>query len=222
MPRFAQAVTGMLALEALLFGSWPVVPVALALILLNLAGPRWSPVARLFSLFAPPPKDLEPAAPVRFAQVMAAAMLTCAIVLWVLGLETAGWVVVGVVGAVAIFSAATGFCVGCEIHRLTFARTRGAAADDLRVPLGLEGAGPWLVVLTAPGCARCEPVARALEARADGRPVVRVDLAANPEAATVPVRTVPAALAVASDGRLVSARAGRLGPGELEALAAAV
>lgn len=221
-PRFAQAVTGVLALEAVVFGSWPVVPVALALILLNLAGPRWSPVAHLFRLFAPPPKDLEPAAPVRFAQVMAAVMLSAAIALWLTGFETAGWIVVGAVGVVALFSAATGFCIGCEIHRLLFAARRGEAGADLRGVLGLEGAGPWLVVLTAPGCARCEPVARALERAADGREVVRVDLAARPQAAAVPVRTVPAAIAVDGEGGLVAARAGRLAPGDLDAVVAAV
>lgn len=221
-PRFAQAITGVLALEALLFGSWPVVPVALALILLNLAGPRWSPVAWLFRLFAPPPKDLEPVSPVRFAQGMAAVMLSAAIVLWLTGLETAGWVVVGVVGVVAVFSAATGICVGCEIYRLLLSLRRGDAGDDLRAPLGLEGQGPWLVVLTAPGCARCEPVAQALERTADGREVVRVNLAARPQAAAVPVRSVPAALAVDHRGRLVSLRAGKLAPADLEAVVAAV
>lgn len=221
-PRFAQAITGMLALEAVVFGSWPVVPVALALIVLNLMGPRWSPVAWLFRLFAPPPRDLEPATPVRFAQILAATMLGAAIVLWLTGLGTAGWIVVGVVAVVALFSAATGFCIGCEMYRLVFAVRRAAPGTDLRAALGLSGAGPWLVVLTAPGCARCEPVARALEKAADGRTVVRVDLAARPEAAVLPVRTVPAALAIGGDGALLTARSGRLAAADLDAVAAAV
>jgi hypothetical protein len=77
------------------------------------------------------------------------------------------------------------------------------------------------VVLTAPGCSRCEPAARALEAVA-GAPVTRVDLSRRPRAGRVPVRSVPAALAVDREGRLRAARAGRLEPADLEAVAAAV
>ncbi|MGB1626202.1 MAG: DUF4395 family protein, partial [Miltoncostaeaceae bacterium] len=49
-PRFAQAITGLLCLEAVLFQTPAVVAVAAALIVLALIGPRWSPVAYLFAL----------------------------------------------------------------------------------------------------------------------------------------------------------------------------
>lgn len=221
-PRFSQAVTGVLCLEAVVFQTWPVVAVALALIALNLADPRLSPVAWLFRLVARPTGELEPAAPVRFAQYMAVAMLAAALGAFAAGWWLAGWIVVGAVSAVAIFSAASGFCIGCEIYRVLLASRRGGEGDDLRGPLGLGGEGPWLVVLTAPGCARCEPVAREFERAADGREVVRVNLAERPAAAVVPVRSVPAVLAVGADGRLVSARAGALKRPELTEIAAAV
>ncbi|MFP5450814.1 MAG: DUF4395 family protein [Thermoleophilia bacterium] len=220
-PRFAQAVTGVLCLEAAIFQVWPVVGVALGLIVLNLAGPRWSPVGWLFRMIAPPPKEMEPVAPVRFAQGMAVAMLAASLVLVALGLELAAWVIVWAVSIVALFSAISGICVGCEIYRLLLASRRGDERADLRAPLGLTGQGPWLVVLTAPGCVRCEPVAREFE-RAAGREVLRVSLAERPGAAVVPVRSVPAALAVGADGRLVSARAGALKRPELTEIAAAV
>ena len=220
-PRFAQAVTGVLCLEAAIFQVWPVVGVALGLIVLNLAGPRWSPVGWLFRMIAPPPKEMEPVAPVRFAQGMAVAMLAASLVLVALGLELAAWVIVWAVSIVALFSAISGICVGCEIYRLLLASRRGDEQADLRAPLGLTGQGPWLVVLTAPGCVRCEPVAREFE-RAAGREVLRVSLAERPGAAVVPVRSVPAALAVGADGRLVSARAGALKRPELTEIAAAV
>ena len=92
----------------------------------------------------------------------------------------------------------------------------------MRGDLGLTGDGPWLVVLTAPGCARCEPVAREIEAAAGGREVVRVSLAEHPRAAALPVRSVPAALAVDADGRVRAARAGRLGPGRPRGVLAAL
>jgi hypothetical protein len=125
------------------------------------------------------------------------------------------------VAAVALISAVSGFCIGCEAYRLLLAR-RSGAEGDLRGDLGLRGAGPWLVVLTAPGCARCEPVARELERAAGGREVLRVSLAEHPRAAALPVRSVPAALAIGEDGRLRRARAGRLGGPEIAEVVAAV
>jgi hypothetical protein len=219
-PRFAQAITGLLCLEAILFGTPPAVVVALALVLLGIAGPRWSPVAWLFRLVARAPERLEPAAPVRFSQGIAAVALSASVVLLYAGAETAGWIVAALVAALALLSALTGVCVGCETYRLLLAR--GARGDDVRARLGLRGEGPWLVVLTAPGCARCEPVARQLEGAAGGREVVRVSLAERPGAATLPVKSVPAALAVDRDGRLRAARAGRLSPADLEAVLAAL
>jgi Domain of unknown function (DUF4395) len=220
LPRFGQAITGVMCLEALIFQTWPAVAVALGLVLLSLAGPRWSPVAWLFRLVARPPGSLEPAAPVRFSQWMAAVALSAALALILAGADVAGWILVGLVSGVALLSAITGFCVGCEVYRLLV--RRGGGAEDLRGPLGLQGRGPWLVVLTAPGCARCEPVARALADGAGDRDVVRVDIARRPEARAVPVRSLPAALAVAPDGRAREARAGRLGEADLQAVLAAL
>jgi hypothetical protein len=220
-PRFAQAITGVLCLEAILFDTPLAVVVALALVLLNLLAPRWSPVAWVFRRIAPPPGDLEPVAPVRFAQALAAVFLGLALVLLGVGADLAGWIVVGLVTAVALVSAISGVCVGCEIYRLLLAWRRGAPTD-VRGDLGLTGDGPWLVVLTAPGCARCEPVAREMERVAGAeRQVHRVSLREHPRAASLPVRSVPAALAVSPDGTVRAARAGRLdGPVLSEVLAA--
>ena len=219
LPRFSQAITGAISLEALAFQSWAAVCVALVLVAGNLAGPQFSPVARLFRFFARPPEELEPAAPVRFAQGIALVMLTAAIVLWVLGWAAAGWVLVGVVAVVAIFSAASGICVGCELYRLLL---RGRhSGDDLRGDLGLTGDGPWLVLVTAPGCARCEPVAREVATLAAPNDLVRVDLVRTPRAANTGIRSVPALLAIGKDGRLRESRAGRLDRAEIDPVLAA-
>jgi len=221
-PRFAQAITGALCLEAVAFGQWVPVAVALALILLSLAGPRWSPVGWVFRRIAPPAAELEPAAPARFSQMLAAIFLTLGLALLALGLGLGGWVVIGLVAAMALFSAISGICVGCEVYRLLLASRHGGDGD-VRADLGLTGSGPWLVVLTAPGCARCEPVARALQSAAgDEREVLRVNLAEHPRAASLPVRSVPAAMVVGADGRLRVARAGRLGSPELAQVLAAL
>ncbi len=220
-PRFAQAITGVLALEAIVFDTPAALVVALALVLLSLAGPRWSPVGWVFRRIAPPATELEPAAPVRFSQGLAAAFLTTSLALLALGAGVASAIVAGMVSAVALVSAITGVCIGCEAYRLVLALRRGDS-EDVRADLGLTGAGPWLVVLTAPGCARCEPVARQMQSAAGDREVVRVDLAQRPRAASLPVRSVPAALAVGHDGRLRMARAGRLDPSEIAQVLAAV
>ncbi len=220
LPRFSQAITGVISLEALAFQDPWAVAVALALVVIALLAPRYSPVNRLFALFARPASDVEPVAPVRFAQGMAVSGLGGALVLFALGAATAGWIIVGVIGVVALFSAVSGVCVGCEIYRLLLAR--GGTDGDVRRGLGLKGPGPWLVVLTAPGCARCEPVARQLEDLAHPQPVVRVDLSRNPQAARLPIRSVPAVIAIGGDGRVRRARAGRLDRGILEELVATV
>ncbi len=221
-PRFAQAITGVLCLEAIVFGEWIAVAVALALVLLSLAGPRFSPVAWVFRRIAPPAAELEPAAPVRFSQMLAAVFMTLGLVLLAAGLAVAGWAVVGLVAALALVSAISGFCIGCEAYRVLLSARRGGGEGDVRADLGLTGAGPWLVVLTAPGCARCEPVARALQSVAGDREVLRVNLAEHPRAAALPVRSVPAAMAIGGDGRLRIARAGRIGSPELAEVLAAL
>ena len=137
-PRFAQAITGTLCLEGTIFQTPPAVVVALVLVLLSLAGPRWSPVGWVFRRIAPPPRALEPAAPPRFAQGMAAVFLAIALALFALGQPTAGWVVTAAVAAVALFSAISGICVGCEAYRLLLATRRGGDGD-VRADLGLDG-----------------------------------------------------------------------------------
>ena len=220
LPRLSQGITGVLCLEALVFQDRVVVAVALALVVIARFAPRWSPVHWFFRRIARPATQLEPIAPVRFSQTLAVGFLAVAVILFVAGAAALGWVVVGLVATLALLSATTGLCVGCEIYRLTL--MRGGGESDVRRGLGLSGAGPWLVVLTAPGCARCEPVARQLEDIARPRPVTRVDLSTTPEAARLPVRSVPAVIAIGGDGVVRQARAGRLDRGVLEELAAAI
>ncbi len=49
-----------------------------------------------------------------------------------------------------------------------------------------------------------------------------MSLADHPRAASLPVRSVPAALAVGGDGRIRAARAGRLAPADLDGVLAAL
>jgi hypothetical protein len=220
LPRFAQGVTGVLSLEALIFRDRWVVAVALALVLIALIRPEWSPVNAIFRRLVGTADQLEPAAPVRFSQGLAAAMLAVALVLIVAGATVAGWVIVGIVSVVALFSAISGICVGCAIYRV--ALVRRSRNGDLRAELGLTGDGPWLVVLTAPGCRRCEPVERQLRTIAGDGAVTRIDLAQTPAAAHLPVKSVPAVIVVDADGHIRETHTGRLDRPVLETAAAAV
>lgn len=218
LPRLAQAVTGVLCLEGITFQDPWVVVAALVLVVTGRFAPRWSPVHWFFRRIARPADEVEPAAPVRFSQTIAIGALVLAVILLAAGAQRVGWVVVGLVAALALLSAITGICVGCEIYRLALARS--GSVGDVREGLGLQGTGPWLVVLTAPGCARCEPVARQLEAIARPQPVIRIDLSSTPEAARLPVRSVPAVITVDCDGLVRTTRAGRLDRGVLDELVA--
>ncbi len=213
-------MTGLLTLEALVFQSWPVVVVALALIVLSLLVPKWSPVAWLFRLIAPATGELEPAAPVRFAQLLAAVFLGAALICRATGVATVGWVLTGMVAALALFSAISGICVGCNVYRLILRRQH--SGDDLRPALGLAGSGPWLVLVTAPGCARCEPVARQVGDLAPERDLIRVDLMRTPKVADTGITSVPALLAIGPGGELRVAAAGRLTTTDIEPVLAAL
>ena len=219
-PRFAQAITGVLCLEALIFQTPGVVAVALLLVILGLIGPPWSPVGWLFRLIAPPPRQLEPQAPVRFSQVLAVIFLSLACGAFLLGLSLVGWVLAGIVASLALLSAIFGLCVGCELYRFVLARR--SSDGDARDLLGLDGRGPWLVVLTAPGCGRCGPVAASVTAKAAPAEVSVVDLSERPEAAGLPVKSVPAILAVSSRGDILAARAGRLNEDDIAMVLGAV
>ncbi|MFN8109939.1 MAG: DUF4395 domain-containing protein [Thermoleophilia bacterium] len=207
-PRFAQGITAALCIEALAFHTPGAVVAAFVLVAVALFAPRFSPVGWVFRRVAPPPRELEPAAPTRFSQLLAVVFLGLASVALFTGLTLVGWILTGMVACLALLSATTGLCVGCEIYRLALARRTDHGEDPASTSMGLDGEGPWLVMLTAPGCARCEPAARELEAVA-GRPVRRVDLSRTLSAAKLPVRSVPRRPGGA-DGRLHAVRAGRL------------
>lgn len=136
-PRFGQAITGTL-LAAAYFVDWPVLIPVLAAVLAGASvfGPRANAYAHLFRLVKravglPPPRELEEAAPPRFANAVGFVFLTAASVAYftfsppLLG----GWVAWGlalVVSVLALLAATTGLCVGCELYvALRRVATRG-------------------------------------------------------------------------------------------------
>ena len=219
-PRFAQGITGMLCLEAVIFQTQAVVVIAAVFIALALIGPRWSPVAYLFAMLPVRPAELEPSRPVRFAQIIAISMLVVAIVLLYSGLSLAGWIITGMVAAVALFSAISGICIGCIAWKQLM--RRGGSAHDLKKAFELQGTGPWLLVVTAPNCPRCGPAKRAIEDAAGAHDIVSIDLSEHPEAGALPIWSVPAGVIVEPSGAVGLVKTGAIGANEARELVSAL
>ena len=84
---------------------------------------RW--VKRRFDLGPPPAVEAE--GPPRFAQLCGFIVAAGALVAFVSGATTVGWVLAGVVLALSSLLALTGICIGCELY-LVVQRLRGPAS----------------------------------------------------------------------------------------------
>ena len=137
--RFAAAVTVVLLAVALV-----VAPSALTIALLAFqlgvfflggwAGPASTPYAWVFRTMVRPrlgaPKELEDAAPPRFAQLVGLGFVTVALLGYAVGLPLLGAIAAGMALGAALLNAAFGFCLGCEMYLLiTRARARALATN---------------------------------------------------------------------------------------------
>jgi Domain of unknown function (DUF4395) len=124
-PRFAAAVTTLVLAVVLILGSgW--LALAQALVFAgSAASPRFAPYAlayrRLIAPRLPRPAELEPAAPVRFAQVVGFAFAAVATLGYLAGAPLVGLVGAGCALVAAFLNAAFGLCLGCEAY-LAFCR----------------------------------------------------------------------------------------------------
>jgi hypothetical protein len=123
-PRTNQAVIGTLSAVALLTGAWWIVPLlALQLVVGLTLGRRWClPCVAYFELIQPRLGEgpLEDSRPPRFANMIGAGCLTAATVFFLAGVPVAGWLLTGLVAALALLAAVTGFCTGCWVHKLIY------------------------------------------------------------------------------------------------------
>lgn len=120
--RFHQAVTGLIAIEAIAFGAPLAAAVAAALSALAIAGPTVSPTAWLWRVFARPAPEGLPAGPFRIALGVSVLLTGGGAALVAAGLA-AGWALVGAAAALAAVGTFTGWCAVCA----GLARLRGAA-----------------------------------------------------------------------------------------------
>lgn len=121
-PRLGQGITGAVALAGFLLDAPVVLPVLAAILAAaSLLGPRANPFAWLFRGLRRVgvlghPRELEEAAPPRFANTLGFAVLSAATVAWSFGLTWLAWALGLVVSALALLAAVTGLCVGCELY----------------------------------------------------------------------------------------------------------
>lgn len=138
-PRFAAWITtGVLALVLIVATfSVPAATVLLAAqaVVFGLGaayGPGRSPYGRVFrALVAPrisPPSELEPVAPLRFAQLVGLAFAVLGVLGFAAGSLIAGAIFTGFALFAAFLNAAFGICLGCKIYPLV-ARFRTPTSD---------------------------------------------------------------------------------------------
>jgi hypothetical protein len=121
-PRFNQATIGLLATLAVATGWWWLLGVLALQLAVGLTfGRRFClPCLAYFELVQPRFGEgpLEDARPPRFANLVGTVFLSTATIASAAGLSTLGVVLGGIVAALALLAAATGFCTGCEAYKL--------------------------------------------------------------------------------------------------------
>jgi hypothetical protein len=136
-PRFMQGTIGILALVAFLTGWWPLLGVLAAQLAIGLTlGRRWClPCVFYFEVLQPRFGEgpVEDARPPRFANMIGVAVLGSATLAHAFGVHALGWALGLLVASLALLSAATGFCVGCETYKL-LARVRGIELCETCIP----------------------------------------------------------------------------------------
>jgi hypothetical protein len=121
-PRFNQATIGLLAAVAVVTGWWGILVVlALQLAVGLTLGRRYClPCLVYFELVQPRFGEgrLEDARPPRFANLVGLGFMAAASLAYALGFAAVGAVLGGLVAALALLAAVTGFCTGCEAYKL--------------------------------------------------------------------------------------------------------
>ncbi|GAB3822532.1 DUF4395 domain-containing protein [Kribbella italica] len=148
--RFAAALTTVvLALTLILNNPWPLAVQAVVFAIAVAFGVQASPYGQLFKrlvrprpqtgvvgrgryLFSPP-KELEDAAPPRFAQLVGLVFAVLGLIGYFSGAEVLGVVATGFALVAAFVNAAVGLCLGCEAY-LLIQRIRTPNRDTSLLP----------------------------------------------------------------------------------------
>ena len=123
--RFSAALTAALLVVALAASPSTLTTVLVGLQLLvfaagSLLGPARTPYSLVFRTLVRPrlgaPRELEDAAPPRFAQTVGLGFAAVSLVGYLAGATAVGAVAAGFALAAAFLNAAFGFCLGCELY----------------------------------------------------------------------------------------------------------
>lgn len=116
-PRFAAVLTTVVLAVALITGSGLLVLAQAVVFAITAANPRLGPYGLLYrALVAPrlaPPAEWEPAAPIRFAQLVGLVFAGLGAAGWLGGVPALGLAATGAALAAAFLNAAFDLCLGC-------------------------------------------------------------------------------------------------------------
>jgi Domain of unknown function (DUF4395) len=121
--RFAAALTAIVLVIVLVSESVSLLAAQAVVFLIGVVfGLRYAPYGLVYqALVRPrlgPPRELEPAAPPRFAQGVGAAFALVGVVGYGLGITTLGMIATACALVAAFLNAAFGLCLGCEAYLL--------------------------------------------------------------------------------------------------------
>lgn len=136
-PRFGALITTLVLTAFLATGEialliWQTAVFAIA----ALIGLKYSPYALLFAKLIKPrlhgDVPTEDRRPPQFAQLVGLIFTTSALLTYLLGASTAGYIIVGAALAAAFLNAAFNFCLGCEVYLLIARAKRAVSARSDR------------------------------------------------------------------------------------------
>lgn len=130
--RFSATLTSLILIIVLVTSSWLLLAAqAVVFVIGAVFGLRSAPYGLIYqALVRPrlgPPKELEPAAPPRFAQGVGAAFALAGVVGYGLGITALGMTATAFALIAAFLNAAFGLCLGCEAYLLIRRLTPGRA-----------------------------------------------------------------------------------------------
>ena len=206
-PRFNQAAVALFSASALVTGYWWLASIiGLQLAVGLIYGRRYClPCVFYFEVVQPRIGEgpIEDSRPPRFANSLGAIFLNSASAFQLIGLTTVGWVLIGLVAALATLAAVTGFCMGCWMYRVA-SRLRGIrpGRHDRVDVKDFDIASEAIVQFTHPLCSDCRELEDRLKHNADD--VVLIDVSQRRDLAhKYHVDLVPLALRVSGEGRVL-------------------
>ena len=141
-PRTNQAVVGIVALVAVLTGWWVLLALLALQLALGLTLGRRSCLACVFYFEVLQPRfgegPLEDSRPPRFANMVGLGFLTAASLAYLGGFATVGVALGGIVAALALLAAVTGFCAGCTAYKVGYVVT-GRPFTSCPLPPAISG-----------------------------------------------------------------------------------